>query len=183
MQPMFPNWMCKSGASFIPLYHATFAKNITSLFGTDNLDQMISLMCSCVWSWVIPGYGPRGTWDITTAKHERSKHHCANVFSWELHVSLFTWLDLKRVGHWRAGLAFIWLETMMSGKLLAQKNWIWSSQRVAGRPIRLRVLHNNPLSTFGRDAVHAWWRPRNTLQMQSSLQNEVFQPTIPQSMV
>ena len=26
-------------------------------------------------------YGPRGTWEITTAKHQRSKHHCRKVFS------------------------------------------------------------------------------------------------------
>ena len=32
-------------------------------------------------------YGPRGTWETTTAKHQHSKHHCTKVFSWELHVS------------------------------------------------------------------------------------------------
>ena len=32
-------------------------------------------------------YGPRGTWETTTAKHQRAKHHCRKNFSWELPVS------------------------------------------------------------------------------------------------
>ena len=66
-------------------------------------------------------YGPRGTWENTATKHQRSKHHCTKIFSWELHVSL---LAAWHHDEWQISCA---------------KDCIWWSQRFAGRPIRLLV--------------------------------------------
>ena len=36
-------------------------------------------------------YGPQGTWETTTAKHQHSKHHCTKIFS--LATQFYKWWE------------------------------------------------------------------------------------------